>query len=174
MLNLFKVNSTGRSIRSQIFFKIGILKNCTIFTEKSLCWSLCLITLHVFRTLLKETPSFIKRHFRWLLLYRNQNDFLCTSVFSIEWCARVDHFDRTNSQSIGICSKLAMETPCVKSFENDNKDTRPTPLTATLFWCRYCELWTGLIHSGISMLTLNKEMPSCLLGICVSTWFFSM
>ena len=165
----------GRSSLSQIFFKIGILKNCIIFTEKSLCWSLYLIKLQVSRTLLKDTPSFIKRHFRWLLLYRNQNDFLCTSVFNIEWCAQVDHFEKTtNSQPVGICSKSAMETPCVKSFENDNKDTRLTSLTATLFWCRYCELWTGLIHSGISMLTLNKEMPSYLLGICVSTWFFSI
>ena len=31
--------------RSQIFFKIGVFKNFTIFTEKRLCWNLFLIKL---------------------------------------------------------------------------------------------------------------------------------
>ena len=34
-----------RSSRSQMFFKIGVLKNFAIFTGKSLCWSLFLIKL---------------------------------------------------------------------------------------------------------------------------------
>ena len=34
-----------RSSRSQMFFKIGVLKNFAIFAEKHLCWSLFLIKL---------------------------------------------------------------------------------------------------------------------------------
>ena len=34
-----------RSSRWQMFFKIGVLKNFAIFTEKHLCWSLSLIML---------------------------------------------------------------------------------------------------------------------------------
>ena len=34
-----------RSSRWQMFFKIGVLKNFAIFTEKHLCWSLFLIML---------------------------------------------------------------------------------------------------------------------------------
>ena len=66
-----------RSIRSQMFFKIGILKNFTIFTGKHLCWSVSLIKLQTFRlqhkcfpvkfvTFLK-TPYFTE-HLWWLLL----------------------------------------------------------------------------------------------------------
>ena len=36
---------TNRSSRSQMLFKIGVLKNLTIFTGKHLCWSLFLIKL---------------------------------------------------------------------------------------------------------------------------------
>ena len=35
--NIFQVN--GRSSRSQMFFKIGVLKNFANFTGKHLCWS---------------------------------------------------------------------------------------------------------------------------------------
>ena len=46
----------GRSSRSQIFFKIGVLKKFTIFTGKLLCWSLFLMKLQAFMpaTLLKK------------------------------------------------------------------------------------------------------------------------
>ena len=40
------------SSRSQMFFKIGVLKNCAIFTEKHLCWTLFLIKMQVCRPLL--------------------------------------------------------------------------------------------------------------------------
>ena len=44
-----------RSSRSQIFFKIGVLKNFAKFTRKQPCWSLFLITLQAWKpaTLLK-------------------------------------------------------------------------------------------------------------------------
>ena len=47
-----------RSSRSQIFFKIGVLKKFTIFAGKRLCWSLFLIKLLGFRpaTLFKIDP----------------------------------------------------------------------------------------------------------------------
>ena len=38
-----------RSSRSQMFLKIGVFKNFTIFTGKQLCWSLFLIKLLGFR-----------------------------------------------------------------------------------------------------------------------------
>ena len=53
-----------RSSRSQMLFKIGILKNFAIFTGKHLCWSFFLIKLQAFRPE-KETP---------------------TQVFSCEYC----------------------------------------------------------------------------------------
>ena len=48
-----------RSSRSQIFFKIGVLKNFAKFTRKQPCWSLFLITLQVWKpaTLLKGDPT---------------------------------------------------------------------------------------------------------------------
>ena len=66
----------GRSNRSLIFFKIGLLKNFANFTEKHLWWSLFLIKI------IKQTPTevfsreilkifiniFFTKHFRWLLL----------------------------------------------------------------------------------------------------------
>ena len=38
-----------RSSRSQMFLKIGVFKNFTIFTGTQLCWSLFLIKLLGFR-----------------------------------------------------------------------------------------------------------------------------
>ena len=59
--------SDCRRIRWQMFFKIGVLKNFSIFTGKHSCWSRFVIKLKAFRsaTLLKETP---------------------TQVFSYEYC----------------------------------------------------------------------------------------
>ena len=37
--------SKHRSSRSQMYFKIGVLKNSAILTRKYLCWSLFLIKL---------------------------------------------------------------------------------------------------------------------------------
>ena len=51
-----KIASCLRSSRSQIFFKIGVLKSFAVFTGKYLCWSLFLIKLQVFF------------NFGWLLL----------------------------------------------------------------------------------------------------------
>ena len=45
---------------SQVFFKIGVLTNCEMFTGKHLCWSLLLMNLQA--TLLKETPTQVFSH----------------------------------------------------------------------------------------------------------------
>ena len=45
MVTLNLDTETGRSRRSQMFFKIVVLKNFTNFTEKHLCWSLFLIVI---------------------------------------------------------------------------------------------------------------------------------
>ena len=47
-----------RSSRSQMFFKISVLKNCAIFLGKHLCWRLSLIKLQVL--------PFSIEHVRWL------------------------------------------------------------------------------------------------------------
>ena len=48
----------SRSYCSQMFFKIHVLKNFAVFTEKHLCWSLFLIKLQAFRQFYqKETPT---------------------------------------------------------------------------------------------------------------------
>ena len=60
MLNLFKVNNTGISCRSQMFFKIGVRKNFSIFTGKRLCWSLFKPFYYRFR-LLKIFPRVVKK-----------------------------------------------------------------------------------------------------------------
>ena len=39
----------SRSSRSQMFFKIGVLRNFAMFTGKHLCWSLFLIKLQAWR-----------------------------------------------------------------------------------------------------------------------------
>ena len=43
---LMACTPNDRSSRSQMFFKIGVLKHFSNFTEKQLCWSLFLIKLH--------------------------------------------------------------------------------------------------------------------------------
>ena len=67
----------GRSIRSQMFFKIGVLKNCSIFKEKHLCWSLFLIKLQPLAC------NIIKKRLQHKFFSVNIEKFLRT-VFSIE------------------------------------------------------------------------------------------
>ena len=66
--------SRGRSNCSQIFFKIGALKNFSLFTEKHLCWSFVLInSKQVFSCEYCEIfkNGFFKEHLWWLLLKRS-------------------------------------------------------------------------------------------------------
>ena len=74
--------SRFRSSRSQMFFKIGGLKNFTTSSGKYLCWSLLLIKLQASAPLLKKTQTqmfsceycqifknrFFIKHLWWLLL----------------------------------------------------------------------------------------------------------
>ena len=46
-----------KSNHSQMFFKIGVLKNFAIFTGKCLCWSLFLIKLQAYNFIKKEIPT---------------------------------------------------------------------------------------------------------------------
>ena len=85
-----------RSSRSQIFFKIGVLKNFAKFTRKQPCWSLFLITLQVWKpaTLLKGDSNtgvflWIWRIFKKSCFYRiplmatSQQTILLVSEMSI-------------------------------------------------------------------------------------------
>ena len=47
--SLVFIKNRCRSSRSQMFFKIGVLKKFAMFTGKHLCWSLFLIKLQAFR-----------------------------------------------------------------------------------------------------------------------------
>ena len=49
----------NRNSRSQMFFKVGVLKNFASFTGKHLCWGLFLINLQALRsaTLLKRNSN---------------------------------------------------------------------------------------------------------------------
>ena len=56
-----------RSSLSQMFLRIGVLKNFVIFLEKNLCWSIFLIKLQpLFNKVLRT--GFFTEYFRWLLL----------------------------------------------------------------------------------------------------------
>ena len=71
-----------RSSHSQMYFRIGALKDFAMFTEKHLCWSLYLITVQAWMpvTLLRRdsvkfakflrTPIFTE-HIQWLLLEKS-------------------------------------------------------------------------------------------------------
>ena len=66
-LNFFTCSEIFRSSRTQIFFKIGVLRNFTIFTGKHLCWSLEQGSFPVNIAKLLRTVFFIE-HLWWLLL----------------------------------------------------------------------------------------------------------
>ena len=52
-----------RSSRSQMFFKIDVLKNFAIFTGKHLCWSLFLIKLQAFKCFPVNIAKFLRSSF---------------------------------------------------------------------------------------------------------------
>ena len=62
-----------RKSRSQMFFKIGVLKLFANFTEKRLCWSLFLIKLQAFMCFPVKFSKFLRmsfsiEHLRWLIM----------------------------------------------------------------------------------------------------------
>ena len=63
-----------RSSRSQLFFKIHVLKNFAIFTRKHLCWSPCFFN--------KVYQNFIKKRCRHSCFPVNIAKFLRTSFFT--------------------------------------------------------------------------------------------
>ena len=81
-----------RSSRSQMFFKISVLKNFALFTGKHLCWSLFLIK--------RETGVFlwILRNFYEQLFHRTP---LAAAFFvwSMGWCLKLTRFLTTKWQN---------------------------------------------------------------------------
>ena len=83
--------SRSRSSRSQIFFKIGVLKNFAIFTEKRVCWSLFSIKLQAWRPAI-----LIKRdHNRCFLV--NITKFLRIALFT--WTSLVEKERKKESEN---------------------------------------------------------------------------
>ena len=86
----------SRISRSQMFLKIGVLKNVANFTGKDLRWSLFLIKLQAYN-FIKETPTqmffvkftnflrtpFFTEHARWLLLVLISPS--CTILYTIKF-----------------------------------------------------------------------------------------
>ena len=68
--SLVFIKNRCRSSRSQMFFKIGIIKHFAMFTWKHLCWSPFLIKLQAFRCfpVKMANSSFFIEHLRWQLL----------------------------------------------------------------------------------------------------------
>ena len=110
-----------RSSCSQVFFKISVVKNFTIFTEKHLCWCLFLIKLQAWRptTLSKRDSNtgvflwilrtaFFIEHLWWLFLDFLQN-FLKTTVKKI--ISAVEFFPE-------ISEKLFLSLSCCVSKNN--------------------------------------------------------
>ena len=58
LLKRYSGISAFRSSRSQLFYKIGVLKNFAKFTEKQL-WALCNKTVHEACILIKNTDAFL-------------------------------------------------------------------------------------------------------------------
>ena len=71
--SLVFINSKCRSSRSQMFFKIGVLKNFIIFTGKHLCWSLFLIKLQAFNCFPVNNAKILKAAFLW----NNSGGYFC-------------------------------------------------------------------------------------------------
>ena len=61
--SLVFIKSKCRTSRSQIFFKIGVLKNFAVFAEKQLCWILFLIELQAFRCFPVNISKFVRATF---------------------------------------------------------------------------------------------------------------
>ena len=80
--SLVSIKNRCRSSHSQMFFKIGALKNFEIFTGKHFCWwSLFLIKLQAFRCFPVNIAKFLRaaffiEHFMWLLL-----QMLCFTLY---------------------------------------------------------------------------------------------
>ena len=78
---------------SQIFFKIGVLKNFAIFTGKHMCWSLFLIEMQTFRSLLKRDSNtyvflWILRNFYKQLFHDEHLSWLLLAIVCVRWVKR--------------------------------------------------------------------------------------
>ena len=69
-MNFRNTEEVVRRSSSQMYFRIGVLKNFAMFTEKHLRWSFFLINMQVLRP--ARTPFFTE-HSRWLLLEHLMN-----------------------------------------------------------------------------------------------------
>ena len=70
------IGDTSRSSLSQMFFRIGLLKNFANFIGKHQCWSIFSIKLQTWTLLTRDsiflrTPSFTE-HLQWLLLNKSR------------------------------------------------------------------------------------------------------
>ena len=67
VMNIEPWERNYRSSHSQIFFKIGVLKNVAHFTVKYLCWSLLLINLQAWRHITLSRKDSNTNVFLWNL-----------------------------------------------------------------------------------------------------------
>ena len=97
----FQQGTFNRTSRSQMFFKIGALKDFTNITEKHLCWSLFLIKLQALRPaillktysnivdILQKFQNFFTKNDQWMLLPYIQNYYTLKSISIMQLLKRV-------------------------------------------------------------------------------------
>ena len=132
-------NLLCKSSRSQIFFKIGVLKNVAIFTAKHMCWSLFLMKLQAWRAATSSkrdsntsvflwAASFIE-HLRWFLLIitqikdqtrkrkkcwkniKKKRFYSCINIYFCSWHRRLTRGGRGGEASPPLFWKLEKSTP---------------------------------------------------------------
>ena len=87
----FKPRGVFRSSRSQMFFKIGVLKNLAIFTGKHMCWSLFLIRAwheslqRYYKRLFPLTTLASTIHWRLLTVLNKATKVYCRFSYTKAW-----------------------------------------------------------------------------------------
>ena len=129
-----------RSSRSQIFFKIGVLKNFAKFTRKQPCWSLFLITLQAWKpaTLLKGDSNtgvflWIWRIFKKSCFYRiplvatSQQTILLVSemsIFSLTLTCKKNHKTRQLYTPVMSLLRIAHLIFCDQNWMSQGRNKR--------------------------------------------------
>ena len=144
--------SQRRSIRSQRFFKLGVVKIFAIFITKHLCRSLLLIKLQVFRpaNLLKRDSNtsviaqllrtpFFTEHLRWFLLLAH-NSVRCNIA-----TAKSLHEFNTSEMQMRLFQKKNCEAS--KRIRNNYE----------CFFYRHVQWWNQLLSAVRVMMLLSKR-----------------
>ena len=95
-----------RSSRSQMFFKIGVLKNFATFTGKHLCWSL--------QSFFYRTPTVAASRFSWQLILFFQLNLVFFADSCTGFCSRLlwKHKLKPQKQPLELFKKRCSKKFC--------------------------------------------------------------